>query len=153
MSGNIQRERIAVPRDLVPALLYHMHNNLDQHPARNQQKAQFQRKFYAINLDKHLDLLYDNCYKCSIVQRVPKEIITNETVTVANKPQTQFHADVIKRARQNILTIRDHFSSYQDAIFIESEKANDLKDGLILLTSAIRRPNQIFITVDNSPGF
>ena len=50
-------------------------------------------------------------------------------------------------------TVRDHFSSFQEAILIESESAKDLKDGLILLTSGIRRPSDIFISVDNSPGF
>ena len=69
-SGDIQRERIVIPKALVPAMLYHMHNHLDKHPAKAQQKAMFQRKFYAIALDKQLDLLYENCYRCAVVQQV-----------------------------------------------------------------------------------
>ena len=84
---------------------------------------------------------------------MPKEIIPNETKTFVENPQTHFHADVIKRAAQNILTIKDHFSSFQDAILINSESAKDLKEGLIIMTSAMRRPKGIFISVDNSPGF
>ena len=125
MSGNLHRERILIPRPLVPALLFHIHNNLDQHPTRTQQKAKFQREFFAVNLDKHLDLLYENCYKCAIIQKLPGEIIMNETRTDVDKPHITFHADVIKRAQQNILFIRDHFSSYQDAMMIKSETAND----------------------------
>ena len=68
-------------------------------------------------------------------------------------PQTHFHADVIKRAKQNILTLKDHFSSFQDAILIPSERAEDLKEGLVILTSAMRRPGEIFVSVDNAPGF
>ena len=153
LSGNISRERIVIPKPLVPALLYHQHNHSDQHPSKTQQKSLFQRQFYAIGLEKHLELLYRNCYKCSVIQKLPKEIIPNETKTVVDGPQTHFHADVIKRSQQNILTIRDHFSSFQDAILVNSEKACDLKDGLIFMTSTIRRPGQIFISVDNSPGF
>ena len=153
MSGNLSRERIVVPKPLVPALLYHLHNHNDQHSVKSQQKANFSRQFYAIHLDKHLELLYKNCYKCSVVQKLPKEIIVNETKTDVKGPQTHFHADVIKRALQNILTIRDHFSSYQDAMIIHSEKAQDLKEGLIILTSSMRRPSDIYISVDNSPGF
>ena len=153
LSGNIARERIVVPKPLVPALLYHLHNHNDDHQARSQQKAVFQRQFYAISLDKHLDLLYKNCYKCSIIQKLPKEVIVNETKTLVEGPHTHFHADVIKRAQQNILTVRDHFSSFQEAIIIESESSGDLKEGLIMLTSGIRRPSDIFISVDNSPGF
>ena len=84
---------------------------------------------------------------------MPKELIANESKTVVESPNIHFHADVIRRSKQYILTIRDHFSSFQDAIFIKSEKAEDLRDGLIILTSSIRRPDKIFITVDNSPGF
>ena len=153
MSGNIHRERIVIPKPLVPALLYHMHNNTQNHPTKTQQKSLFQRQFYALNLDKHLDALYGNCYKCSIVQKIPKEIIVNETKTEAKQPHEHFHVDVIKRARQNIMVVRDHFSSYQDATFVESEKTSDLKEGIINLTTAIRKPGTIYVTADNAPGF
>ena len=153
LSGNVVRERIVIPKPLIPALLYHIHNHDANHPVRSQQKSFFQRQFYAITLDKHLDLLYKNCYKCSVVIKLPKEIILNETKTDVNSPQTHFHADVIKRSSQNILTIRDRFSSYQEAMFVDSEKATDLKNGLIAITSSIRRPAEIYISVDNSPGF
>ena len=153
LSGNVNRERIVIPKPLVPSLLYHLHNHRDQHPVKSQQKSTFQRLFFAVHLDKHLDLLYKHCYKCAIVQRIPKQLIQNESKTTVRGPQTHFHADVIKRASQNILTVRDHFSSYQDAGLIPSEKAAELKEGLINLTSTMRRPGEIFISVDNSPGF
>ena len=104
----------------------------------------FQRQFYAINQDKHIDLLYRSWYKCSVVQKLPKEVILNETKTVVDTPQTHFHADFIKRATQNILTIKYHFSSFQDVNLINTESANDWKEGLILMTSAMRRPKEIF---------
>ena len=153
LSGNVAREKIVIPKTLAPSLLYHLHNHYQEHPLKSQQKAKFQRQFYAIGLDKHLDNMYKNCYKCSIIIKLPKETIKNETKTVADKPHTHFHVDIIKRASQNILTIKDHFSSYQDAILVASEKAEDLKEGIIVVTSGIRHPNQIFISPDNSPGF
>ena len=51
------------------------------------------------------------------------------------------------------MTIKDHFSSYQDAVLVKSEKAEELKEGIVILTSGIRNPNVIFISPDNSPGF
>ena len=152
-SGNVERERIVIPKNLVPALLYHMHNHLDKHPTLTQQKALFQRKFYALGLDKQLDVLYKNCYRCSIIQKLPKEVIADETRTQVDHPHSHFHADVIRRAKQNILTLKDHFTSFQDAIFVKSEKAEDLRDGLIALITAVRKPSKVFITVDKSPGF
>ena len=38
-------------------------------------------------------------------------------------------------------------------MLIESEKAEDLKQGIISLTTALRKPTPIYVTVDNSPGF
>ena len=153
LSGDIVRQRIVIPKLLAPSLLYHLHNHCHEHPLRSQQKARFLRQFYAIGLDKHLDNLYKNCYKCSVIIKLPKEAIKNETKTEVERPQTHFHVDVIKRANQNILTIKDHFSSFQDAMLIPSETAEDLKQGIIMLTSGIRQPNSIVISPDNSPGF
>ena len=153
LSGNIPRERIVIPKPLVPALLYHLHNHDDGHPAKTQQKASFQRQFYAIHLDKHLELLYRNCYQCSVIQKIPKEAILNETKTNVSGPHSHFHADIVKRSNQNILLLVDHFSTFQDAMFIDSEKAIDLKEGLVSLSSTMRRPGKICISVDNSPGF
>ena len=152
-SGNITRERIVVPKPLAPALLYHMHNHWDNHPSKSQQKILFQRNFYTLSLEKQLDLLYKNCYKCSIIQKLPKVTIANDSKTPANIPHTYFHADIIRRAKQYILIIKDHFTSFHDAMLLNSEKAEDLKLGLTMLTSAIRKPGKINITVDNSPGF
>ena len=75
LSGNIMRERIVVPKPLVPAILYHLHNHDNSHPVESQLKQIFQRQFYAIHLDKHLDLLYLNCYNCSVIRKLPKERI------------------------------------------------------------------------------
>ena len=153
LSGNVSRERIVIPKTLAPSLLYHLHNHSQEHPQKTQQKAKFQRQFYAVGLDKHLENLYKHCYKCSVLIKLPREAIQNETKTKVEAPHSHFHADVIKRASQNILTIKDHFSSFQDAMLIPSEKAEDLKQGIIILTSGLRHPNMIFISPDNSPGF
>ena len=78
LSGNIERQRIVIPKTLAPALLYHQHNHCQEHPLRAQQKAKFTRQFYAIGLDKHLENLYKNCYKCSVLIKHPKETINTK---------------------------------------------------------------------------
>ena len=79
--------------------------------------------------------------------------IINETKSDVQGPATHFHAYIIKRAKQNILTIKDHFSSFQDTLIVQSKKAVDLKEGIIILTAAMRRPSTISVSVDNTPGF
>ena len=60
---------------------------------------------------------------------------------------------MIKRAGQNILIIIDHFTSLITTALIPSEKEEDLKSGLISLTTPIRHPGPITIVTDWAPGF
>ena len=69
------------------------------------------------------------------------------------KPHQHFHADIIKRAGQNILILIDHFTSLIVTALIPSEKAEDLKPELIALTTPIRHPGHITIVTDWAPGF
>ena len=106
-----------------------------------------------MDLEKHLNNLYDTCYKCQVLQKLPKELIQQETKTEVAGPHEHFHADIIKRAGQKILLITDHFSSLTNAALINSESAADLKAGVIMLTPTMRKPDWINIKVDNATGF
>merc|ERR1712240_204538 len=59
---------------------------------------------------------------------------------------------VIKREGQLILLVIDHFTSLVSATLIPSEKAQDLKLGIIGLTTPIRHPGPITIVTDSAPG-
>ena len=104
-------------------------------------------------LDHFLDKLYDNCYECSKLQRLPRTVVKQESKAVVEHPHTYFHADVIKRASQNIFLLVDHFSSAQSAMLIPSEKAVDLKQALLVLLQSMRKPGWIEVSVDNAKGF
>ena len=153
VTGDIPRERIVVPQKLLPTLLHHLHNSSAVHPVKTQLKQTFQRSFYAIDLDKHIEELYANCYPCSVLQSLPKVSVPSESKAEVEHPHQYFHADVIRRATQHILLLVDHFSSFQVAKLIPSEKACDLKEGLIILSAGVRHPGKITIKVDNAKGF
>ena len=151
ITGGISREKIVVPQQLLDGLLYQLHNTVPQHPSKTQLKAQFQRMFYTIGLDSHLSTLYSNCYPCSILQKLPMSEPTHEAKAEVNHPHRYVHADIICRATQKILLLKDHF--YHTAMLIPSEQAEDLKHSLVLLTEGIRHPDWITIIVDNATGF
>ena len=153
LTGGIPRERIVVPQKLLPTLLYQLHNSSAVHPVRSQLRQTFQRSFFAIDLDHHIETLYSNCYSCSVLQPLPKVQVPSESKAEVTHPHQYFHADVIRRAKQYILLLVDHFSSFQVAKLIPSEKACDLKEGLILLTAGVRHPGKITIKADNAKGF
>ena len=60
---------------------------------------------------------------------------------------------MIKRSKQLIFLTRDAFSDFVTTTFIDSEKAEDLKKGIISTTSSVRGNHDIVIRVDNAPGF
>ena len=152
-TGWLARERIVVPQKLLPTLLYQIHHNDDNHPTKSQMKLQFERSFYGIELDKHIAQLYQNCYKCSLLQRLPKVEKSEQSKAEVSHPHQYFHIDVIRRAKQHILLLVDHFSNFQTAKLIPSEKAVDLKDGLIVLSEGVRQPGPIKVKADNAKGF
>ena len=104
-------------------------------------------------LEQFLDKLYNNCYECSRLQRLPRTVVKQESKAQVEHPHTYFHADVVKRAGQNIFLLVDHFSSAQSAILVPSEKAVDLKQALVILLQFMRKPGWIEVTVDNAKGF
>ena len=152
-TGWLARERIVVPQRLLPTLLYQIHHNDGNHPTKTQMKLQFERTFFAIDLDNHIAQLYLNCYECSLLQRLPKVEAPEESKTEVSHPHQYFHVDVIKRAKQFILLLVDHFSNFQTAKLVASEKAADLKEGLIVLSEGVRHPGPITIKADNAKGF
>ena len=74
-------------------------------------------------------------------------------MTNPSYPGELFVSDVIKRAKQLIFISRDSFSDFVTASFINSEKADDLKEGIVATTNTIRRQSEITVRVDSAPGF
>ena len=105
-----------------------------------------------LDLDLYLDLLY-SCYNCSVKQRLSRINKKQDSKAIVEHLHEYFHADVIKRAGQNIMLLTDHFSSSQTAMLIESEKTVELREGLIILSQAARRPGWIKVVVGNAKGF
>ena len=51
------------------------------------------------------------------------------------------------------MVTRDSFSDFITTAIIRSETAEDLKEGLILTTSTVRKNSKITVRTDNAPGF
>ena len=115
-------------------------------------KAQFEKRFFSVGLQSEIDKIYNNCHYCSTQRKIPT-LFEHHTQTEVSAPGSFFHADVIKRASQKILIIRDHFSSYTNAKFIKAENNKELKQGIIDLVMPIKLKANITIKVDNATGF
>ena len=144
-------ELIVIPSSHLPAVLWQIHNSL-HHPTKSQLKSQFEKSFYSVGLHPELDKLYNDCHFCVTQKKIPS-IVPHYTKDDSNVPGVNFHADIIKRRTQCILTIRDNFSSYTVAKIVRSEQSKDLKSGIIDLLTPIKLAGNITVKVDNCSGF
>ena len=146
-----KQERIVVPSSYLQALLTQMHYK-HNHPAKSQLKSLFDKYFFGVGTNTIIDLLYDNCSLCNAMKKLPKQEIFSST-TNAQHPGTHFVCDILRRARQKIMVIRDQFSSYTLATFVHSESSEDLRDAIIDLITPIRVKGKVIIRTDKATGF
>ena len=146
-----KHERIVVPSAYNQALLTQMHYK-HEHPTKGQLKSLFDKYFFGLGINIILDKLYDECSLCNSMKRLPKEE-TFTTTTNASMPGTHFVADVMRRTRQKVLVIRDQFSSFTLAQFIETENHQDLQNALIKMITPIRANDSVIIRTDQATGF
>ena len=149
---NEMRKRIVVPVWFIKHLLVQIH--FDQNcPEVSQMKKIFTRYFFGFRANNMFQEVYDECSRCQARKQFPKELEQFTSITNPSNPGEIFVSDVIKRARQLIFISRDSFSDFVTTSLINSEKAEDLKEGIIATTIAVRKPSEITVRVDNAPGF
>ena len=146
-----KHERIVVPSAYNQALLTQMHYK-HEHPTKSQLKSLFDKYFFGLGINIILDKLYDECSLCNSMKRLPKQEIFT-TTTNASMPGTHFVADVMRRSKQKILVIRDQFSSFTLAQFIETENHQDLQNAIIKMITPIRANDSVIIRTDQATGF
>ena len=146
-----KHERIVVPSSYNQSLLTQMHYK-HEHPTKSQLKSLFDKYFFGLGINLILDKLYDECSLCNSMKKLPKQEIFS-TTTNATMPGTHFVADVMRRAKQKILVIRDQFSSFTLAQFIDSENHQDLQTAIIKMITPIRANDTVVIRTDQATGF
>ncbi|CAH1266400.1 B4GALNT2 [Branchiostoma lanceolatum] len=148
------RDRIIVPRNVVHGLTTAIHLKLG-HPSQHQLKAVMSRYFYALGMDTVIQKVTAACDQCAALKC---HIPVPPTFTTQPPPQTilaTFAADVMKRARQNILVVRECSTSYTSTQIVPDETSTALRDGLITLCvplCPLDGPPAV-IRCDPAPGF
>ena len=145
------RERIVIPKKFVSAVVDQLHHSLSC-PSEYQLNKILDRYFYGINIRKKVQQTKMNCYSCKARTKIPDELIEYNPVSDPLHPGVLFNADVIQRTAQNILVARDLFSCLTAATLIPSQKAHDIKEGLVNILQPVRHPGPITVRMDNAPG-
>ena len=146
-----KEERIVVPSAYLSTLINQLHNQ-NNHPSKHQLKQLFDKYFFGVGVANIIENKFDSCQTCCSLKKLPTANHFTST-TNAKVPGTHFGADVIKRARQKILVVRDQFSSYTMADFISDETSESLEDNLIKLITPVRHSGKVIVRTDQATGF
>ena len=106
------QECIIVPPQVLHGLLTSLHIQLSHLPATNLRWLPINRYLFALDLDKAINHVTSGCHFCASICQSPTMLIKQSTSTKPNIIGDHFAADVIKRAKQLILVLRECITSY-----------------------------------------
>ena len=146
-----KEERIVIPSSYIPTLVNQLHNQ-NSHPSKHQLKQIFDKYFFGVGVSNIIDDRIMKCQTCCAMKKLPN-LNRFQTTTTANAPGTHFGCDIVKRAKQTIIVLRDQFSSYTTADFINDETSESLENAIINLITPIRHTGIVLIRTDQAAGF
>ena len=149
-----QKEAIVIPEGVLPGLLTALHLRLS-HPSTAELSKVFKRYFWALNADQAILSAYHTCHTCASLQKFPTVLVPQSTSDPPAGIGSQFAADVMVRERQKILIVREYVSSLTRGRIIQSEREDDLREGVIQLISdmvTLDGPPAV-VRTDGAPGF
>ena len=146
------KQRIVVPKHLVPTVITHLHAEDNKHLSSYQLDKAFNKHFFGIHVKEAIKETLRSCLFCQANKNVPKKT-EFEPISNPESPGRIFNADIIRRHQQKILVCTDLFSSYTTACFVENEKAESLSKALIAMITPIRSQGQVVIRTDSATGF
>ena len=146
-----KEERIIIPSSYLTTLINQIHNQ-NNHPSKHQMKQLFDKYFFGVGVANIIDDKTNSCPTCCSIKKLPKNNIFT-TTTNAKLPGTHFGCDVLQRAKQKIMVIRDQFSSYTVADFMKDETSESLEECIIRLVTPIRHTGKVVLRTDQATGF
>ena len=141
------RSLIVVPRHVLSGLLTALHLKLN-HPTKSQLSKVFHRSFYALDADRDIAYVTEQCAMCASIATLPKEVEEFSTCDPILKPGIAFACDILCRARQKIYVLRDCFSTFTVTKIIQNEQKESLRDAIIETTAELMSPSGCTIRID-----
>ena len=130
------RECIVVQRQVLDGRLTALHLQLS-HPTAYQLKKVVSRYFYALDIEKAVDNVTTGCHTCAALKHVPNIATEQTTTDPPSAVGATFAADIMKRASQLILAVRECVSSYTVSVLVKDERSATLRDALIQLCAEL----------------
>ena len=146
------KELVVVPEDISLGLLYAMHINLS-HPTAFQLLKVVDTRFFILDREMKIKKIVEDCTLCLSIAKLPEEIHTFKPNLMPEHPGQAFTIDILRMAKKIIVVSVENFSGFISTAFINSEKQEDLVDGIITTVSPFKSVSLTHIRVDQAPGF
>ena len=143
------RELIYCPKEISSGLILAIHLMFN-HASKSQLKKLYDRYFFSTGSSKAIDDVVNDCITCNSLKKVPRELFTQST-SITSTPGKRLSADVMRRAGQKILVVRDMLTSFTSATFTNDETAAELRDALIVTCLPLQFQSST-IKVDCAPS-
>ncbi len=143
---------IVLPRHVVFGLVTALHLRF-QHPTAFQLRKLFHRYFFALDADHVIDSVTKTCSQCVALAQLPSESPQFSTSPPDPVIGSVFACDVLARARQKIMVVREVLTSFTVARLIPNEQTSAIRDALIECTADLRSQNGATFRTDGGPAF
>ena len=150
----IERTLIVIPEDVSLGLLQGLHINLN-HPSPFQLQSALDTKFFILDRDKKIRQIWESCTLCQSMAKLPTEIHEFKPNQMPSHPGISFTVDVIRTGKKYILVSVENFSGFLTSLFLSSESAENLLDGIVQAIMPLRASSQSLVVIrsDKAPGF
>ena len=150
-NGHFGGSVISVPPPIFPGLVNALHIRL-HHPSKNQLINLMARFFYMPGWRTVVDEVSENCHQCATLRKLPKVLI-EDTTNMPDSIASQFSADVIERASQRILIVKEKISQFVRGQLIPNQTADTLRNALLSLVLDLIPDTGTEIRVDGATSF
>ena len=140
-----------VPQHVLSGLLTALHLQFE-HPTASQLTLAFNRYFYGLDSEAEIKSLTSSCSHCAALKQLPKEVEEFSTSAPPSCPGTAFACDIMCRAQQKVMVIRDTFSSFTIAKIVTDEKTDTLRNAMLECTAELKSKSGASIRVDGATG-
>ena len=149
--GKFSGSTISVPPSIYPGLVSALHIQLD-HPSRGQLASLLDRYFYTPGSRAIIDSISDGCIHCASMRKLPKVLLKDST-QIPQHMASHFAADVIERASQKILVLKENMSSFVRAALIQDQTATTFQNSLVSMLIDIIPESGAHVRIDSAPAF
>ena len=140
-------ERIVVSRSVLHGLVTAVHLRFN-HPSPYQMQQVMARYFYALDMEGAIKTTCSSCHYCNSLKYIPPPLVPQSSCSPPDIIGSSFALDVMRRAGQCILILRETVSSYA-----VNEQHQPFRDAILSLVTEMRSCcRSVEVRVDNASG-